>query len=175
MHAVYRAAQAILDHIVVQEIADGIFRMISGGIDKLKDDLNRKVTELIDPHYNGHPITYNHYLTDNVQKARSARLRRSFEEILKESLGRDSIEDRYSFDYNVNPFKLLNMLERQTEVDMERYGSELAVDYMQAYYKVSIRYGTGVTGSSEQFRSLLSGHDSIVASLCIVLTCSRSP
>jgi hypothetical protein len=32
--------------------------------------------------------------------------------------------------------KLLPLLEERTKVDMERHISDLAVDYMQAYYKV---------------------------------------
>jgi len=39
--------------------------------------------ELLDPHINGHPITFNHYLTDNVQKAQSERRKRSTEDMLK--------------------------------------------------------------------------------------------
>ena len=73
LRGVYQATQAILDHVAADETADGIFRIISGRINTLKSDLNQKVTELLEPHYNGHPITYNHYLTDNVQKAQSDR------------------------------------------------------------------------------------------------------
>lgn len=137
LQAVYLATQAILDHVAVDETADGIFRIISGGIDTLKSDLSQKVNELLDPHYNGHPCTYNHYLTDNVQKAQSDRRRHSFEKALKEFIGVGSIEE--GREYRVNPFRLLTLLERRTEVDMERYASDLAVDYMQAYYKVSAR------------------------------------
>jgi hypothetical protein len=108
---------------------------ISGGIDALKTQLNLKVVELLDPHYSGHPITYNHYMTENVQKAQSERRRRNFEKILKEFLGEDIFKKGYP--YEISPIKLLEMLEQRTEVNMERYASELAVDYMQAYYKAS--------------------------------------
>jgi GTPase SAR1 family protein len=135
LQAVYKAIQAILDFIAVEETADGIFRIISAGIDTLKNDLDRKVDELLDPHYNGHPITYNHYLTDNVQKAQADRRRRSFERILKKFVGVGSIKEGRT--YELNPFKLLTLLEEHTEVDMERYASDLAVDYMEAFYKVS--------------------------------------
>ena len=40
--------------------------------------------------------------------------------------------------YRVFPHQLLSKLQQRTEVDMERYASELAVDYMQAYYKVRL-------------------------------------
>jgi len=139
LQAVYRATQAILDHIAIDETADGIFRIISGGIETLKSGLNQKVIELLEPHCNGHPITYNHYLTDNVQKAQSDRRRRSFEKTLKEFFGSDIIE--MASQYRVVPSKLLTLLEQRTEVAMEHYASDLAVDYMQAYYKVSV-WGT---------------------------------
>ncbi|KAF2703656.1 hypothetical protein K504DRAFT_443514 [Pleomassaria siparia CBS 279.74] len=137
LHVVYQATQAILDHVATGETARAIFQIMNRGIDTLKCDLDQKVTQLLNPHYNGHPITYNHYLTDNVQKAQSKRRRRNLEEILKESLGIDSIQrgDKYP----VVPFKLLTLVEQHTDVDMERYASELAVDYMQAYYKVALK------------------------------------
>ncbi|KAF2464380.1 uncharacterized protein BDR25DRAFT_319249 [Lindgomyces ingoldianus] len=122
LQAVYRATKVILDHIAVDETADGIFQVISGGIDTPKSGLNEKVTELLDPYCNGHPITYNHYLTDNT---------------LKEFIGIGSIEE--GREHRVVPFKLLTLLEQRIEVDMEHYASDLAVDYMQAYYKVALK------------------------------------
>lgn len=41
------------------------------------------------------------------------------------------------FEYTVVPVKLLALLEERIEVNMECYASDLAVDYMQAYYKVN--------------------------------------
>jgi GTP-binding protein EngB required for normal cell division len=135
LQAVYQATQSILNHVAVEETAGGIFRIISEGIEALKNGLEQKITELLEPHYHGHPITYNHYLMDNVQKAQSARRRRSLENTFKEFFDTDSIQDEYK--YSMVPIKLLTLLEKHTEVDMERYASNLAVDYMQAYYKVS--------------------------------------
>jgi hypothetical protein len=91
------------------------------------------VTELLDPHYNGRPITYNHYLTDNVQKAQADRRRRNFEKILKNL--KTSTKNEY--EYPVSPSKLLALLEQRTEIDIKYYASDLAVDYIQAYYKMS--------------------------------------
>jgi hypothetical protein len=138
LQAVYWATHTVLDYLATDETADGLFQIINGGIDTLKRDLNQKVAELLKPHYNGHPITYNHYLTDNVQKAQSDRRRRSFENALKEVIGIPNIEEGGS--YRAVPFKLLTQLEQRTEVDMERYASDLAVDYMQAYYKVNAQH-----------------------------------
>lgn len=135
LQGVYQATKAILDHVAVDDTVDGIFRSTSGGIDTLKSGLDQKVAELLNPHYYGHPITYNHYLTDNVQRAQSNRRRQSLEETLKEAFGISSLDGQ--FKQTVVPAKLLALLEQRTEVDMERYASNLAVDYMQAYYKES--------------------------------------
>lgn len=101
------------------------------------------MTELLEPHYNGHPITYNHYLTDNVQKAQSDRRQRSLEKTLKEFFTFDSIEERYRYDFV--PATFLTFLKQSTKDDMERYASNLAVDYMQAYYKVNSRRSSAYT------------------------------
>lgn len=135
LEEVYKATRSILNHIAVDETADGMFRLINLGIDTLKDGVEQKVAELLEPHYAGHPITYNHYLMNNVQKAQSDRRRRNLEKTLEVFFNPDSIQD--ATPRTVIPIKLLTTLETHTEVDMELYGSNLAVDYMQAYYKVS--------------------------------------
>ena len=40
-------------------------------MDVLKTGLGAKVASTLEPHQRGHPITYNHYFTDNVQKAKA--------------------------------------------------------------------------------------------------------
>ena len=75
LQAVYQVARAIFDHIAVEESADGVFTIISKRIETSQSGLDQKVSELLDPHYCGHPITYNHYLIDSVQKAQSGRRR----------------------------------------------------------------------------------------------------
>jgi hypothetical protein len=131
-----RVVRVILSYIAAEDTADAIFSIISKSIDTLKDDLKCKVTELLDPHYNGHPITFNHYLTDNVQKAQSKRRRRNIKNALQKFFGTASIKEGGSVHDDVDLFKLLTLLDQHTEADMEVYASEQAVDYMQAYYKV---------------------------------------
>jgi hypothetical protein len=135
VQAVYRATQAVLDHVAVAETADGIFRIISGGIEGLKTDLNDKVAELLEPHYNGHPITYNHYLIENVKKAQADRQRRELEKTLAKYFDTEDMSSKRSV---IPQLLLQTLVDQRTNHDMERYASELAVDYMQAYYKVSL-------------------------------------
>jgi GTP-binding protein EngB required for normal cell division len=129
LQVVYLAIEVMVAHIVNEEIAGGLLQLIFQGIDALKRNLDQKMVELVDPYYNSHPITYNHYLTDNVQKAQSRRSQKRLEEQLKRLFPGKVYADNYQ--------ALLGVLKQHTEADMERYASDLAIDYMQAYYKVS--------------------------------------
>ncbi|GAO15862.1 uncharacterized protein UV8b_07746 [Ustilaginoidea virens] len=128
--------RAIVDHIAIEEAANGIFCIISSSLDGLKGDLHAKLQELLRPHLQGHPITYNNYVINIVQKAQAARRHGRLENVLKKVLGRDDLQagNETSFD----PYQLLKSLEEETDDDMNQHASESAIDYMQAYYKVAL-------------------------------------
>jgi len=134
IEATYNTMTAIVDHSTVSDTTDVILRIINRGIEALRLDLDETVSQLLDPFSSGHPITYNHYLIDSVQKTQSERRRESFKQALQKHLGIDNLE-------NVNqcyfqPIHLLDAVDQSIETDMLRYASNSAVDYMQAYYKV---------------------------------------
>ena len=135
LQVIYQVAQAIVNHVSVGTSSREIFTLINTSIDPLRTALHTKLAELLRPHYESHPITFNHYLTDTVQKVQAQRRQRQLEENFKRSIGSENFEEKKVI---VRPASLLAGLQQQTEVDMERYGSELATDYMEAYYKVSI-------------------------------------
>lgn len=140
--AVYQTIQAILDHVAVPEVAEGILVIINSAIDKLKANCKHKLTELLTPHESGHPITYNHYLTDQVQKVQSERRKKASEKKFMEHLGSHVFSNNdfgsWKSEFPTNSLvNLLDALADSTEADMERQAASLAVDYMQAYYKVS--------------------------------------
>jgi hypothetical protein len=82
----------------------------------------------------GHPITYNHYLTENVQKAQSQRRRQQLKRVLQGIFGQKLLRQEYDLDVN----NLLSQLVETTEADMDRYASYAAIDVMEAYYKVCL-------------------------------------
>ncbi|KAK3614060.1 hypothetical protein LTR56_027509 [Elasticomyces elasticus] len=126
---------AIVDYFAVEETADGLVHLIGQGMDILKQDLNRKVDEILRPHFEMHPKTYNYHWTDKAQKAQSRRRWRRIEMIPREEFG-DLNTQTYTA---IEPLHLLNLLDDDIEADMENYGSHLAVDYMEAYYKVALK------------------------------------
>ncbi|KGQ10244.1 Interferon-induced GTP-binding protein Mx [Beauveria bassiana D1-5] len=125
----------IVDHVAVQETASGILSVIRGSLEPFKSDLEVKFKELLTPHLEGHPITYNHYLTDTVQKVQEERRRKSLEKQLRAIVGHEEFASGRHV--SIYPTRILEQLGKHIEVDMERYGGELAVDYMEAYYKVA--------------------------------------
>ncbi|KAG5933887.1 hypothetical protein E4U53_000830 [Claviceps sorghi] len=141
LRAVDEVEHAIVDHITVKETATAILYIVKGGTDRLKAELAGKLDELIKPHFDGHPITYNHYLTDTVQKAQADRRKHQLEKEL-ESMPEDTFhtsDDRDTVHSTIDVPAIVEALSNHIEVDMERFGSELAIDYMEAYYKVALK------------------------------------
>ncbi|KAH6856208.1 P-loop containing nucleoside triphosphate hydrolase protein [Chaetomium sp. MPI-CAGE-AT-0009] len=94
--------------------------------------------EILEPHLSGHPITYNHYLTDNVQKAQADRRRHQMENRLKVFFNSDRIPTGVA-NHKFDMHSLLNDLATNTEPDMDTYSCTMAVDTMEAYYKVALK------------------------------------
>jgi hypothetical protein len=86
-----------------------------------------------------HPITYNHYYTDNIQKARLDRSKRD----LKVSMD-DAIREDWNGKFHVSNSqfeisKLLSALQDRVIVDMTEQACMDARADLAAYYKVKIR------------------------------------
>ncbi|KAI1521740.1 interferon-induced GTP-binding protein Mx, partial [Pyrenophora tritici-repentis] len=90
LRAVYFLAHTALAHVCGQSTLTGLSRQfIYIRLERLTAELRNKVTELLKPHDAGHPITYNHYLTENVQKSQSKRQAREIKRFLERILGGD--------------------------------------------------------------------------------------
>ena len=113
-------------------------RFIQPRLEKLTTALRDKIAELLEPHHTGHPITYNHYLTENVQKAQSKRRARAVKAYLERLFGADHTE-KGNVTITFNMDALFDALVRKSEADMDTYASFTATDFMEAYYKVALK------------------------------------
>ena len=132
-----KAVTLILRGIVDDKSLEGLLRhVINPKFDELEASLRSKVDELLEPQRKGHPITYNHYFTDNVQKARDSHFRRSMKKKLRElfpsPIFNQSRQETHTFDID----ELAGALATRTEADMEKFACSEATDCMVAYYKV---------------------------------------
>ncbi|KAK3176687.1 hypothetical protein OEA41_008012 [Lepraria neglecta] len=114
-----------------------LHELLYPALSRYSEALQEKVAEILRPHQQGHPITYNHYFTETVQKARQAHEKKrqarqlnAFFKIRPEA-GPSFVTSPTGF----NTGDLLNTLNQSTEADMDRHAYSEAVDCMEAYYK----------------------------------------
>jgi GTP-binding protein EngB required for normal cell division len=136
VRAVRHVLCAALSHVCDPSTRENILTyIIYPKFDLLEKKLQEKVTELLKPHDTGHPITYNHYFTDNIQKAQAGRRMREIKKTLEEFFG-DDYTNLGKVKLSINVENLTKLLVTKTEADMNNYASSTATDFMQAYYKV---------------------------------------
>ncbi|KAI1315614.1 P-loop containing nucleoside triphosphate hydrolase protein [Xylariaceae sp. FL0255] len=129
---------AVLKHVADEETASGITRaIIIPSMDKVQGTLRAKIGELLHPHLSGHPITYNHYLTDNVQKMQDDRQRREITKRLVSFFGHDIVDHDVNAKFNLE--SLLQTIVSATEPNMDSYSCSMATDMIEAYYKVALK------------------------------------
>lgn len=80
-------------------------------MEPLKCRLHRKIQELLKPHYEGHPITLNHHLTDTVQKMQSDRRRQELLKEFRRLVGTDKFAP--GCDVKNSPLAFFDSLEKQ--------------------------------------------------------------
>jgi GTPase SAR1 family protein len=128
---------AILQHTADEATCEGLMRYIlNPAMDALKNDLEAMVSSILEPHQRGHLITYNHYFTDNVQKAKAQHQKDTITRKVKASFAGKSVEGGYGDAGNFNLQSIIDSLDQSTEADMDRYACSEAIGCMEAYYKV---------------------------------------
>lgn len=130
--AVNYVVESALGHVVDWNTRAGLWQeLVSPELEDFKDALNSKVHEILASHISRHPITYNHYLTESIQKAQKRRAQKRLRLLLQFYAAEDGVINR-----GTTVDELLNVLESNTEADMEMFASSAATDVMEAYYKV---------------------------------------
>ena len=145
--------QTVVVHLADDSTADGILReIIEPQMDQARNKVKEKIDDLLQPHLQGHPITYNHYFTDNIQKAREQLANKDIIERLQKFFAKASSGNSIatfpsvsmnanlsSITPNVNISTIANCLTSKTEADMDRYACSEVLVTMEAYYKVAMK------------------------------------
>jgi hypothetical protein len=120
-----------LQHVADRETATRLIAsLLNPAFAILEGTVENKLLELLQPQTNGHPITYNHYLTENIQKAQSERHNSKIFKAFKRYADPTSKDSR-----DLVPAHLYSAISKATEPNMENYAAMLATDTMEAYYK----------------------------------------
>lgn len=142
---IWAAAREFLA-LVVKHVTDEhtsaavIEEIVVPACESIKLEIDTKTRELLMPHQIGHPITYNHYFTETLQKIRADRQENDLAKIIQRFFGVDSLKEPYHTEHSINLEQLLKSLLQQSEPDMVRFASIEALDCMLAYYKVTQLY-----------------------------------
>jgi hypothetical protein len=137
---IHTAALTTFDRIVEQHCdshthARLMHEHIQPSLHVLRQDLQAKVEELLRPHFDIHPITYNKELLEKVQAIQTNRHSRHFDQLSLASCGYTDVTG-LSQDYiTVGP--TLRTLKAGTKPDVNTYTANLAADVADAYYQVS--------------------------------------
>ena len=130
MHSSFALVSAALKHVAKNDTANMIMRNLTNpAMADLRKDMLAQLELILQSCNECHPITYNHYLTDTVQKLRNKRYRNYVVTIAKKHVG-------YSYRAETAE-SLADSLVAQGETDMMRVAASDAIDYMEAYYEVS--------------------------------------
>jgi hypothetical protein len=87
-----------------------------------------------------HPITYNHYYTDNVQRARLESTRTLIQKAMAEAKEHEFYGKLHVSNNQVDANRLLASLQSRITVDMDEQACSEALDGLRAYYKVAFPY-----------------------------------
>ena len=142
--AVTKFLKHLVAHIADSSTAGALFQtLVEPALDNIVEAAKRKTVELLAPHQQGHPITYNHYFTETVQNVKRDRSRVELTRIIQEVFQVQNVFQISSLDtptYHRHDTKdyrpLLEALMEYNNPDMNQYACSEALDCMQAYYKV---------------------------------------
>ncbi|KAK8049691.1 hypothetical protein PG994_011421 [Apiospora phragmitis] len=134
--AVDSSVNSILSHVVDEETKDRLWMgHIGEALEKLKTVLRTKNSELLTSHETAHPITYNYYLTETVQKIEAKRYEKDLRRTLEQNFDTYAPGSEFRVSFN----RIVDVLTSNRHADMGDFGAANAVDMSEAYYKVTLK------------------------------------
>ncbi|KAK4112757.1 hypothetical protein N656DRAFT_836798 [Canariomyces notabilis] len=102
-------------------------------------EMREKIQELLRPHQEGHPITYNDDFARKLQELRHERRRKEIEKTVCETFGVQFLMNNYNLAGGYNLRLLADRLIGSKEPDVKRSAAIDALDCLNAYYKVALK------------------------------------
>lgn len=138
MSLVSRFVHAALAFVVKDlDVRESLTQVVNAALDMNICEAHAELNRLLQDEAR-HPITYNHYYTDNIQKARLDRSKRHLEECMDRAIDEDW-NRTFHFSNSPNEInRLLSSLQDRVIVDMTEQACSDARTDLAAYYKVCI-------------------------------------
>ncbi|GJC90452.1 interferon-induced GTP-binding protein Mx [Colletotrichum liriopes] len=128
--------EQVVEHIADYGTSATLTQKIIGPtMDNILVALHAKTSDVLKAHQHIHPITYNHYFTETIQKVRADRRRSECASAVMRFFGVKTLGE-----YSVSSVDLSKLVDTvvgsTTEPDMNQFAASEALDHMDAYYKV---------------------------------------
>ncbi|KAL4890285.1 hypothetical protein BDV59DRAFT_204470 [Aspergillus ambiguus] len=135
----------VLDHIASPEIKSRLLSLtVLAALERTLEEALKELQK-IDDDKRRHLITYNHYVTDAIQKVQHERLSRRMRMLTPEAMvevdqypwASGAAYERKTY---IHPDHLDDILTRTVEPDMDKFSAQQALDAHDAYYKGEKKY-----------------------------------
>lgn len=130
--------ELILKHLIHEEsISNEVHQITTSALECNKTLADKELQRLVEDEMR-QPITYNHYYTDNIQKARQDSLKKAIQTAMKGAVDEDWNGKFHISNTPIDSEKLLASLQRRIIVNMDDQACAEALTGLNAYYKVCI-------------------------------------
>ncbi|GES64914.1 dynamin family protein [Aspergillus terreus] len=137
VHLVYEFTSSVLEFVVKDPVArQRLHQEITGTLEHNTQKADEELEKLLEDEAR-QPITYNHYYTDNIQKARHDRAKKHVEDALNGTLQGDR-KGRFVFGSG-ELASMLADLQKRVMTDMTEQACSEARTDLDAYYKVAMK------------------------------------
>lgn len=128
--------RAAPDHVIVDEqVRSGVKRRVRHSLNASLEKARKELLNILLDE-DAHPITYKHYFTDNIQKARADGARKHLQVSMDHAIANEWNGKLHVSNTQVDLKKLCSSLENRVVVDMTEQACEEALADLNAYYKV---------------------------------------
>ncbi|KAI9929494.1 hypothetical protein MW887_000967 [Aspergillus wentii] len=129
-----------IDYIADEATSATLLReIIRPALSELREIVDQKIRELLDPHQKSHPITYNHSFAENIQRIRNEREERQITQCLESFLNVTELSTDAYFDDSIDLIGLRKSLLQSLQPSRTDYAPYEALDCMLAYYQVALK------------------------------------
>lgn len=133
---VHDFVDAVLNHIIVDDevrsnVKVRIRKSLESNLASARNELNKILLD-----ETAHPITYNHYYTDNIQNARADAAKRHLQASMDHAIAHDWNGKLHISNTRVDLKRLCSSLKNRINVDMTEQACEESLEALNAYYKV---------------------------------------
>ncbi|KIX04462.1 uncharacterized protein Z518_05330 [Rhinocladiella mackenziei CBS 650.93] len=143
MKAAERTIDLLLEHLADPATAAALQRHLIGPhMEEISKSLHLKAEEVLRPYVKGHPLTFNEYFIENIQKKRRMETRKLMAKKISSFFGKDpevELDSSRIFEGKFNVRALLDALVLEIEVDADRFACVEATNAMEAYYEVALK------------------------------------